>query len=235
MRIAICEDEMVFQQKMESFLSQYYKSIDVLIKTFNDGEELIKYLKKGRNKFDIYFMDIEMKKIDGIETCKILRDMNIDKPIILVTSHGEMAIDGYDVEAFNFLTKPINKEKLYKILDKIKLMYCQKERVCISTGDNNIILDVDDIKYIKADNVYIDIYCKNNEVTARKKIGDMEKELPNDRFYRPHKSYVINLNNIKSYNGKNILMDDGQIVPISRNKVTEFKEKMINFFNGMMI
>ena len=235
MRIAVCEDEIIYQEKINLLLNNYYDSIDVLVKIFDSGEGLLEYLEESDNEFDIYFMDIEMEKINGIRTSEILRSRGIDKPIILVTSHMEMAVDGYDIDAFNFIPKPINADRLYKVLDKIKDIYAKKNKLCVISGDSTIILDVDDIKYIKADNVYIDIYTKKDKITVRKKISDMENELPGDSFYRPHKSYIVNLNNIKSYNGKAIILDNEQEVPISRNNAAEFKEKMISFFNRMML
>lgn len=120
MKIAVCDDEEIFSMKLKKYLEQYYNSIDLIIDVFKSGEDFIRKIKSLTDRYDIVFLDIEMSPIDGIETAKKLRENNKDVIIIFLTSHGEFATDGYEVDAFRFLIKPVQEVKLKRALQDVQ-------------------------------------------------------------------------------------------------------------------
>ena len=116
MRIAVCDDEKVFGESLKGYLESYYRSLDVLIEVFYSGQALLQRCRGGRLPFDLIFLDIEMEPTDGICTARCLREEGQDVLIVFLTSHFEFAAEGYEVNAFRFLTKPVNREKLAAVL-----------------------------------------------------------------------------------------------------------------------
>lgn len=232
MRIAICDDEEIFLNEIKDKLEDYYSSLDVYIAEFISPELLIKRVEENSECFDVIFLDIEMPKYDGIKTAKKIKSMNNDIKIIFLTSHIELAMDGYEVDAFRFLSKPVNEEKLHKALRDLEKASSERDSIIINDGDERYIIKIKDILYIKAENVYLKIYTTKESYLIRKKIGELEEELDKRYFYRTHRSFIVNIINIKSFRDKKILMINNEEIPLSRNKISEFKEKMMSYFRN---
>ena len=122
MRIAVCDDEKVFLQMICNKIDSFYKSLDVCCIAFGDGSEIIKAYECGQ-RFDAVFLDIEMKKLDGMKTAERIRSFSSEVPIIFLTSHTEFAMEGYEVGAMRFLQKPVKNDKLEQALTDIKNFY----------------------------------------------------------------------------------------------------------------
>ena len=119
MKIAICEDELLFQQKLQSGIESFFaeKKTETKFDCFVNGDELINNLK---NEYDVIFLDINLgTKTDGMDIAEQLRSKNISSPVIFVTSFENRAIDGYDVGAYGFVVKKNLNEKLPKVLTKL--------------------------------------------------------------------------------------------------------------------
>lgn len=226
MRIAICDDQDIFLLKLKQYLENYYKSMDVIIDTFKSGEE---FLKKYNSKYEVIFLDIEMGKLNGIETAKKLRGSNKDVIIIFLTSHIEFATDGYEVNAFRFLVKPVDENKLKIALQDIEKEISNNKKILIKDKDNEILLKYKDIVYIEAQNINVSICTMNDKFVIRKTIKEFESELRSNMFFKCHRSYIINLGFVKSYDSKVITMENNEMISLSRNKVTEFKKNMMNY------
>ena len=136
MRIAICEDEQYFREQMQKELNTYYKSLDVLVCSFSSGEDLLKRMEQSEAFFDLIFMDIEMPGMDGLETSTQIHNTHPDLPIILLTSHKELAMAGYEVDAFRFLDKPLKREKLYQALQAVEKQRYVKKKITIMENGN---------------------------------------------------------------------------------------------------
>lgn len=229
MKIAICDDEVNFQKFLRKQLEEYYGVLEVEIAVFLSGQEFLEQFKKHPLEFQIIFMDIEMPELNGIETSKQIRKINPSISIIFLTSHTELAMEGYEVDAFRFLDKPLRMEKLVKTLqafDRLKLL---DSKIEFHDGEKKILVNWSEIQYIQSENVYINVYLEHTHYLIRKKLCDIEKQAPKQLFYRPHRSYLINLGFVKSFNGKQIIMKNGTDIPISRGRRNEFKTLMMKY------
>lgn len=227
MKIAICDDESIFQKHLKTMLEEYYHSLDVLIVPYSSGEELLKEI--ADNKYDLVFLDIEMKGLDGLETAKRIHSIHTDLPIIFLTSHTELAMEGYEVQAFRFLAKPVETKKLQEALHAFKMTLQQDNKVMIVEDGMNRYLSCRDIRYIKSENVYLQIVTKQGPHLVRKKLKEQLEELPKDTFMLVHRSYIVNLNEVVSFNGSAILLKDGFQIPVSRGNREAFKLQMLQF------
>jgi DNA-binding LytR/AlgR family response regulator len=226
MRIAICEDEQIFGEQLKKYLNNHYNSLDVWIDLFSSGEIFLETFRMKPEEFDIIFMDIEMKQLDGITTARRIREYNRDVILIFLTSHLECAVEGYEVDAFRFLTKPVNKEKLVETLQDIE-RELNNNKILIKCEDRELLIDRNDIISIEARNVTLVIKTTSQFYEIRKTLCSMEEELQESIFYKPHRSFLIHLGHVVSYSTNEIIMSNGERIPISRNKLKGLKEALM--------
>ena len=115
MKLAIVDDESVYRSQIANLIDSVCGREDVSCFMYSDGSELIRSFENGFS-LDAIFLDIEMKDVDGMTAARKVREYSKDIPIIFLTSHTELAMDGYEVDAFRFLSKPVNEVKLKETL-----------------------------------------------------------------------------------------------------------------------
>ena len=235
MKIAICEDQIEQANLLTSQIQNWAKEnkINISIDNFSSAEaflfEWIDY-----NKYDIIFLDIEMSKVSGIELSNIIREKNKEIDIVFVSGFFKYALHGYKVGALQYLLKPVKESDLYLCLDRTlnRISTTQgdnKSTIIIETTHENIKLDYKDIYYCIMFSPYIDIHTKEQKITLRKKISDIEELLPNKYFVRCHRSYIVNVMHIRSVIKTNVILENGVKIPISRGKYNEVNDAFINY------
>lgn len=241
MIFAVCDDEKVFRKALTDRLYEHFGRLELDCTEFSDGSELIAAFERGE-MFDAVFLDIEMKEKDGLETAAFMRRNKIDVPVIFLTSHTEFAMDGYEVAAFRFLKKPLQEEKLCKTLEDLKEELLCKRSILIRSEGDDVVLLVDEILYIEAQNNSVRIVLtgkedRNREYFTRKKLSDLEKELTelSDAFTRIHRGYLVNLKYVKKNLGTEILLSDQIRLPVSKSYVKEFRERLIEYIRNRAV
>ncbi len=232
MRIAICDDDKIFHSNFEEYLEKYFFSLDIIIDTYGSGEELLKAYNSKKVCYDLIFLDMEMDKINGIDTAKGIRNIDEDVILIFLTSHVEYAPEGYEVNAYRFLTKPINEMKLINALKDVNREFIKNKKLVIKDGHDEVLIKIRDILYIEAKNNNISINIKNHNFLIRKTLNEIEEELSSDMFFRTHRSYLVNLSYVRIYDNKEIQLENGEKIVISRNKAKEFKSSIINYIRN---
>lgn len=231
MKIAVCDDNILFQEEIKNLLYEYFGKLSVEIRLFTNGNQFLTEVQSADIPYDLVFMDIEMPRIDGLETARKLRKDNRDLFLIFLSSHTELAFDGYEVDAFRFLTKPVNQEKLWKALRDWENLRLSEERLCLNLGDRSQVLRWSDIQYIQSENVYVNVVTAKQRILVRMKINELEKKMPESMFFKPHRSYLVNLKHVHGFDTKKIRMVDGLEIPLSRRNAAEFRNRMMNFLH----
>ncbi|MDO5155438.1 MAG: LytTR family DNA-binding domain-containing protein [Eubacteriales bacterium] len=230
MRIAIIDDEEIFRIQIEKEIVGFYGLLDTNCYHFSDGDEFIKSLENGA-QYDAVFLDIEMAREDGMSTAKNMRNRGIATPIIFITSHVEMAMDGYDVKAFRFLKKPIDENRLRQVLIDLE-EECRGERVIILHRDGEeLVVPVDDILFVESANTDVRFILNDEEIQNRGKLSDAVEQLMelSNSFCKIHRCCVVNMGNISQFSKDTITMKNGTKLPIARRCQKEFKEKMFQY------
>ena len=215
MKIAICEDELLFQQKLKSGIKSFFaeKKIETNFDCFVNGDELINNLK---NEYDVIFLDINLgTKTDGMDIAEQLRSTHVSSPIIFVTSFENRAIDGYDVGAYGFVVKKNLDEKLPKVLTKFWKDYFYRPTILIQGKENTEIIKLNHIISIQSQNRSTIIKTDTEELTDIRPIGKFT-ELLSDDFVEVHKAVFVNISKIKRINHDTVTMCDESNVPLSR-------------------
>ncbi len=227
MRIAICDDEKILQEQLKVEIEGYFNSLDIMTVCFNSGEALLVDFEK--NQYDIVFLDIEMNGLNGLQTAKYLHEKKKDLPIVLVTSHTELAMEGYEVQAFRFLGKPIDRNKLYATLKALETLVYNEDKINIVSDGLQRYISCKSICHIKSENVYLNIVTTNEHYLVRQKLKELIKQLPAKQFLQVHRSYVANLKYVESFDGENIYMEDGMKIPVSKSNKEVFKNQMLQY------
>lgn len=229
MKIAVCDDERLFAEKLKNLIDNYYRAFDVSVYVFTSASELLGKIEQSPDVFSAVFLDIEMSEIDGMQAAVSIRNISADMRIIFLTSHTELAMEGYEVNALRFLAKPVNTQKLHEVLALLDKSVGDDKCIMIADGGSRILIKCSDILYIKAENVYLQIVTENRNYLLRKKLADMESELDSGKFVRIHRSYIVGLAHVKSYNGKSVIMMNGAELPLSRSCEKQFKDAVMNY------
>lgn len=229
MKIVVCDNEEYICRDLVHRLHTYYKSMDVLILSVLSGEELLKLMRREPEGWFCVFLDIEMNGISGMETARKIREQNPEIPVIFLTSHMEYALEGYEVHAFRFLSKPLQQEKLEEALKAAEHCGQWQEVLRVSTGKQEVLIKWKDILYLKSENVYVRIVTKEEAWLIRGKLKEFLKRLPELFFCQMHRSYIVNLSYVHAYDGKNVVLEDGEILPVSGRKKEMFQSRIAEY------
>ncbi|MDO4280141.1 MAG: LytTR family DNA-binding domain-containing protein [Peptococcaceae bacterium] len=224
MRMAICDDDAAVLSSLTDFINKTYHDIDVLTDRYSSGEALIRAIEKRGLSYDLLFLDIEMGGMDGMQVAKRAHALLPDMSIVFITSHDEFATAGYEVSAFRFLTKPIQPAKLMEAIAAVKKALLSQKTIHIQSKATEAVLKVTDILYIEAQDKHVKIVSRDQLYDDRKGIAFYTQLLAPNDFYRIHRGYLINLRYVKFIDGLDILMANGDVLPMSRLRKKQFVE-----------
>ena len=227
MRIAICDDLAQCRIRTENAIRECLKGTDYGLTVYKDGNEFFQDFKQ--KPYDLVFLDIEMPEIDGITLAHQLRKISPDVPIIFLTSHLEYAIEGYEVRALRYLTKPIDPKKLQEVLSYVLRQQQEQRALWVKTDYAEQKLLIKDIIYMEAQNQNILICTGTDSYSVRYNISDYETELKDDGFFRIHRGYLVSLQHIKSVGKSEVVLSCGTALPVSRSKEKALKEALFEY------
>lgn len=229
LKIAICDDEINILNKTKEIIKSYSKS-DIEIATYESGEELIKdYIN-----FDIIFLDIDMKGINGIDTAKRIRKKDKLVKIIYVTNYTDYTSSAFSVHAFGYIVKPVSQNQIHHHLDEALSYMIEEvsETLEFNTTEGIIRVDLKDVYYFEYKSRKVIMKCRDYSYIIKDKISEIGTNMEKHNFVMPHKSFSINLYNVKSVKGYDIHMMDGSIIPLSQKKSTQFRQSLNIYFSN---
>jgi len=233
-RCLIVDDEPVAREILENHLSKI-SSIEIAGQCKNAVQA---FNNINQQAIDLIFLDINMPEISGLSFAK---SINKDIKVIFTTAYREYAIDGFDLQAVDYLLKPISFERLLQAVNK----YLNENVVVFSNTDNEIQkeketsffvraerkmvkISFDEIRYIESLADYVKIHLIHKTVVTRETISNIEARLPQKDFIRTHRSYIVSLQQIESFTNELVEMGKNQI-PISRGYKTEVLKRLEKF------
>lgn len=228
MRIAVCDDEIYFRDLICTEIGAFYQSLDVLCLAFESGAALIGAFEKG-GRFDAVFLDIEMPPPDGMQTARRLHEFMPELPVVFLTSHTELAMDGYEVGAFRFLQKPLVREKLAQTLEDLRRLYSVKNTICIRENGEEHYLSPEEILFAEADNNTVRFVTAKRVYQTRMKLSEAAAMLGELSFCRIHRSVIVGLPHIVSRSEKEVRLDSGAVLPVSRSCTNELKKRLMAY------
>lgn len=227
MKIAICDDQMVMHTELKKHLENYAKKRNLIMiyNNYTNGFDLI----SSQNEYDIIFMDYQMAEIDGLETARQIRKKNNETAIIFLTSFPDIVFDTFEVNTYRFLVKPIDDNKLEAALDSYLSDNDESNFILIKTDESNKKININDIIYIEASDKYCNIRTNEGTVLFKKTLSEIEKMLPDDKFFRCHRTYLVGFRHIVSHTSTDVLFDNKERALISKVKLPPFRKAFTNY------
>ncbi len=232
MRIAICDDEVLLRNQIEAFIRKRDKTGTVLC--FDTGEALLEaFVKKA---FDLLFLDIGLPGMDGVEVAGRIREINANVVIVFITADDSRVFEAFDVSALHYLRKPIDPDKLSEVYDRAKRLLQErdtsgrekKEEILIKSDEHHIQLDRKDILYVESKGRKLLIADRSGKYEIYGVLGKWEERL-RDGFFRCHRSYLVNLRYVRSYDAESILLRDGTRVFLARDRYADFVKAYMQY------
>ena len=232
-KVAICDDE----KNIRSYLASLIRGqkAECEITEYASADE---YLSSGMGH-DLLFLDIALEDsasgMDGMGMARRIRGMEqIKQPaIIFVTGYEKYVYDAFEVEALGYLVKPVNEQKFAEVFsraqDKILSETEQKKKtLLIQYAGANKAIPLDHIYYMESRKHKVVLYTKDGEVEYYAKIGELEDELQG-QFFRIHKGYLVNLSCVDEYSRTEIMLVNGDKLPLSKYKYEDFVKAYLRF------
>lgn len=224
MNIAICDDEKGIAELFSAKVTAVEPDSEIAI--FTSGEDLI----ESEFECDVVFLDIEMKPMNGFQTAEILKEKYPRCILSFITTHSELAVEGYDYQPFRYILKtapePVIKRKIRETLNEY--YYRNKSLHIAYKGKHSVVL-VGDIIYIEIEGHCTKLVLKNGVVSWNKPLNDIEVELKKYGVIRCHKSFMVSLAQVKEVNQNWIKLKRGINVPIGRTHKNSFIKEYNNY------
>ena len=173
-----------------------------------------------------------MPAVDGITLAKSIRNKSENVFIVFLTGHIEYALEGYEVNALRYLTKPVDIGKLKEVIRYVQEKQGSARQLIIREDGEEILIDISDVIYMESMNQNVRIVTSKGEHIIRYNIGDFEEELKNDGFFRIHRGYLISLSKVKKLSKNDAIMDGDIALPVSRSNVKPLKEALYAYVEG---
>jgi len=226
--IAICDDDEQICLEIEKNIKEYYDSEDVRITSFFCGEDLFESIMSGRS-FGLIFLDIELKELNGVELGKMIRSelSNETIHIAYVSVNTQYALELFQVRPLDFLVKPFSEAQVIKTVEKARsITVSYNEKFSFKSGQEYYSYPIADILYFESRAHKVMIRMEDRALEFYQKLNLIEREM-NSKMMRIHKSYLVNPMHIKEYRYDEVVLSNGDALPISKKYRKAVRENII--------
>lgn len=236
MQIAICDDDkqelLRIRRLVDEYLNSNPKDNKIEVSSFESNMKLLALIEGGKH-FDLFLLDVIMPNINGINLASEIRNRDQVAKIIFLTSSPEFAVESYAVDAFSYLLKPIQKEKLFSVLEKVCTDMCssQKQYILVKTHTCLSKIFFHQLIYVEVMGRTVSFHQKNGTIIeSASTISQIESVLLSDnRFIKTHRSFIINLDYVKNLSPEGFTLTSDKLIPVSRKVYKEVKQAYINY------
>lgn len=238
MKIAVCDDDTFYREQIFTLIKNYADknpSEEIVVKAFTHAEQLIEGINKGEH-YDIFFLDIIMPGMNGIELGTYLREHGFDGKIVYVTTSDEFAISSYKVNASDYILKPYNNDEFSATLRKLVSMVSDKKKkfTLVKTKDRSIKLCLDDILYAELSRRNVIYHMSDGRtfesISVRTNFSDTVKVLSSDpRFVFCGKSLILNMHHISEVGNDAIVIGNNEVINAGKKLCREVRLSWADF------
>ncbi|SFR72658.1 LytR/AlgR family response regulator transcription factor [Maribacter stanieri] len=212
------------EELARALLITYIKKLDYLnlVGQAENPLEALQLMKE--HDVDVLFLDIQMPEIKGTDFAKMV-DSNTK--IIFTTAYSQYALEGYELNAVDYLLKPITFERFVTAVNKVKpgKIIEKTDTITIKSGYDLHKVKYEDILYVVSDSEYVTFHLGDKKIISNQRLKALEQELPSSMFMRVHRSYIINKNSVTGLKGRDLLLSD-VIIPVSDSYYDQVKEEL---------
>lgn len=232
-KIGLIDDDQEHLELMRSYLIRFGVEEDIRfsVEEYTNG---LNFVEEYKGDLDIIFLDIEMPHMDGLEAAHRIRLIDASVGIVFVTNMAQYAIKGYEVDAIDFVVKPV---EYYVFAEKLKkaIRYTRKNaerELVVVTEDTVVKLRLSKIRYIEKSKNYLIYHTDNGDYKIRGTMAETEVELEKDGFSKCISGCLVNLKYVSKVE-KDVVYVDNIRLPLSRQRRKEFRENLMRYIGGM--
>ena len=217
-RVALCEDEKIFRDEHERICRDIFMKLNIehKISVFASSGDFSAAFSGERKRYDLLLLDILMDGMNGMELARAVRETDKDAVIIFITSSREFVFEGYDVNAFHYLIKPIDAVVLERLIKAAYNEKFQSSFFVFKSGAQNIRVPVEDIIALETAGRRVEVTLPDKTLHYPGKLTELLAELPKGCFARCHQSFAVNVANIRELTRFEAISINGKKIPISR-------------------
>ena len=228
MNIAICDDESRIREGISSILKEEFR--EAKISEFSSGKKLLDAVNHEYMP-DIVLLDIAMEGMDGMETAKKLREFS-DMLLIFVTGVKEQVFRAFDVGAFHYLLKPVEKKKLLEVMKRavaeVEKTGARKKYMLVKVAGGCRKVNIEDILYAESNGRKVILHMNREKLEFYDKMDELEQRL-GEGFYRCHRSYLVSLAEVRGYDSTSITLSNSEVIYLAKRKYSEFVQTYCRF------
>lgn len=230
-RVALVEDDSNYAEVLKGYLRQYEKesSQKMKITAFSDGEDIVFGYKAD---YDMILMDIEMIFMDGMTAAGKIREMDSEVVIIFITNMPQYVMEGYKVDALDYVLKPVTYFALSQRIDRAlsRLKRRSKRYLTIALKGGVQKVDIFRIKYIEVQDHDSILYTLDGAFTTKETLKNLESIIGSNAFFRCNKCYLVNLEYVDGIQNFDVVIGE-DLIQVSRAKKKEFLDALNNYVN----
>ena len=224
--VMVCDDLEEERAALARMLRDYgrRREVEIRLESAAGGEELLDRWSPGR--WDVVFLDIFMPGLSGVETARQLRRRDSACALIFATTSQEHGLESFELQAMDYLVKPFRQEEVDQAMDWFVQREAARLRLIqVGSEEAPATLRAGDVVWMEMRRHTAVIQAGGRTYEVRRTMEALEEELGGDRFFRCHRSYLVNLDRVRSLEGRDFLMEDGQRVPISAKRYGEARQR----------
>lgn len=231
MNCIIVDDEYPSIQELSFFITNF-SSIKIMDK-FDDSIKALEYIQM--HSVDVIFLDINMPKLDGLAFSRVVNTLKSKPLLVFISAYSEYALEAFEVAAFDYILKPYSEGRIVDTLKRLEnctATKCTSNKITLSKNNKLYVLSMSDIFYCEANEHDVLVYTKDDQYKVSSSISDFYKKLPQNVFFRCHRSYIVNIDKIAEiipwFNSTYIIKLQGlnSEIPVSRQNIISFKQLM---------
>lgn len=233
MKIAIVDDDRCMAEQIGDFVRRFREEtgMEMAEEIFFDA---VSFLADCGGRYDLVLMDVDMPGINGIEAARELRQRDRKVLLMFITNMAQYAIHGYEVEAMDYVLKPLSYPDFALKMRKA-LRYLRRDqdrKILLDTSGGKVPVKVSEIQYIEVIRHYLNFYTESGMYEVRGVMKEQEQLLKKDHFARCSQSYLVNLAHVKAIHGYTAVVGEKEL-PISRNRKADFVDVFTRYVGGM--
>lgn len=233
-RIVIVDDDEAFSEETEIIVTEFFEEVKEMasVRRYGEGSVLLDELTSG-SKYDIYFLDVEMPGINGLDLARKIKSIDADADIVFLSAYEKYAVPSYKIRAFYYILKEEYVSEVPVVLRRIwqERLDDKNDYYVIQNTSYGKRIQMDDIVYLMREKKYVLFRClEGKEYRERGSLRDVYSRLPHDRFVYIDKGYIINLKYVSGWDGDIIKLDSGVEIVVSRRMNLAFKDALARYW-----
>ncbi|MPW24573.1 response regulator [Alkalibaculum sp. M08DMB] len=236
-RLAVCDDQESIVLTLKKYIQEisYEEGFEIQIDIYDNPIELLKKFQDDPFIYNLIFLDVDMPEMNGLDVGARIKDVNEYAITVFVTAHDKYALKAFEVGAFNYIVKPINKEKLRDTLGKslrlITKLSIDEQSMYITIYDKGKYIKIlyKDILYFEKHGNKIIITCEDCEYESYLTFKKLKELLGNQFFVQCHRGAIVHKEKIIRLENNMVIMDKNHKIPVSKNYLNDIKETFFEY------